>query len=404
MRNEQIATIFARPHMPIMSFHALSLEPIPDVSDAISNLLPPGLTLLSGPPHCGKTSFALQLMHAVATGELLFGEDRRFQPSQGRVLYLGLQHSKLTLHLLQRRLAAAHQEIQVPETLECTNTWAALTLDEGLRDLEDWLTTYAETCRLLVIDNLDALRSLFRGKDRDLLALLRRLAERHDMSVLLVHTCKISSPLIDYAEHHLRLKPLSLPDYCQLDVSGTSLHRESYLFHASPEQVAFRLLGAEEMLALDTLSAHKVLTRERLDVLRLFHERGGILSPAEVAEALGDDSVNVRQRLHGMVRARLLHSPAYGRYEVHPDLCSFLPHLLERMQAQDAEGTEAVSEPQPEPKSNSADAIAHTSVSRGKRSVPVSTHMNTARDDAQEKGTSPLNRAQRRLQKQKKRH
>lgn len=394
-------TIFARPHMPITTFNALSMEPALYVPAAISNLLLPGLTLLTGPTHCGKTSFALQLMQAVATGELPFGEDLRFQPVKGSVLYLGLQHSRLQLQTLQGRLSITHRGTPVPGNIHCTNNWGPLTPDEGLRDLETWLTTHAEDLRLLVIDNFDELRALFRGKDRDLLALLRRAAERFRISVLLLHTCKPSSPLIDYAEHHLQLKRLSVPEYCQLEVSSASLRPESHLFYSTPEQIEFRLVDAEEALALDKLSAHKVLTPERLEALALFHERGGPLSPADVAEALSYDSVNARQLLHGMVRAHLLCSPAYGRYEIHPALRGFLPRLLGQLLTQETEATESDTKQNPEENTNSVDTIAHTSNTESGQPQPKVTP--PTQTSAQPKTKPANNRAWRRLQQRKKR-
>lgn len=403
MRNDQTATIFARPHMPITTFNAFSQQPRRYIPIAISNLLLPGLTLLTGPTHSGKTALALQLMHAVATGELPFGEDLRFQPMQERVLYLALDHSEDHLHTLQERLAAAHQGFIVPGNIHFTNTWGPLTPDEGLHDLEMWFTTQTEDTRLLVIDNLDTLRPLFRGKDRDLLALLRRMAERFRISVLLLHTCKSTSPLIDYADHHLHLKPLSIPDYCQLEVVGASLRRESYLLHSTPEQVAFRLLGGEDILALDTLSARKILSRERLKTLALFHKRGGSLSPAEVAEALDYDPVNARQLLHGMVRVRLLRSPAFGSYEVHPDLRAILPHLLERILLAETEMSGTSDDQSPQDNQNSVDTIAHTSTRPASKSIPAHTSARTPRTDIQQEENMTTNRAMRRHHKQKRR-
>lgn len=78
-----------------------------------------------------------------------------------------------------------------------TNTWHALTPEEGLKELRGWFDLYPDK-RLLVIDNLVDLRTLFKGNDRKLFSLLRSMAEQENISILLLHTCRASSPLVSY--------------------------------------------------------------------------------------------------------------------------------------------------------------------------------------------------------------
>ncbi|WP_236600347.1 AAA family ATPase [Ktedonobacter sp. SOSP1-85] len=326
------ANLFARPFMPFTGLNDL-IQPSPITSTwPIHNLLPAGLTLLSGDPRSGKTSLALQLMLNVAQGQPSFaGEDHAdsqpFTSTRGRAFYLGLDHSLLRLHELRAHLLAAQPGTPPPNNLFLSNTWTPLTPTEGLHELQSWLTNSPDT-RLLVIDNLASLRPLFKGNDRELLALLRRLAEQYDISILVLHTCKRSSPLSASVDHHLHLKRLPVSNFYHLDVLGSSLAPFSLTLHSPTSQIRFRHASLQECLALTTLGAHKTLTPERLAILHLVHTCDQPLSPAQITAALGLDYTCVRQLLSKMVKANLLTTVSHGHYTLHPFIKPLTSELL----------------------------------------------------------------------------
>ncbi|WP_236601745.1 AAA family ATPase [Ktedonobacter sp. SOSP1-52] len=324
--------LFARPFMPFTGLNDL-IQPSSITSIwPIHNLLPIGLTLLSGESRSGKTSLALQLMLNVTQGQSSFAGEARddsqpFKSTRGHAFYLGLDHSLLRLHELRSRLLSAQLGTPPPNNLFFTNTWTPLTPTEGLYELQSWLTNSPDT-HLLVIDNLASLRPLFKGNDRELLALLRRLAEQQDISILVLHTCKRSSSLTASVDHHLHLKRLPVSNYYHLDVLGSSLAPFSLTLHCPTSHIHFRHASLEENLALTTLSAHKTLTPERVTILHLIHTCEHPLSPAQVTAALGLDYTCVRQLLSKMARANLLYTTSRGHYTLHPFIKPLVPELL----------------------------------------------------------------------------
>ena len=129
--------LFARPFMPFTGLNDL-IQPSRITSIwPIHNLLPIGLTLLSGESRSGKTSLALQLMLNVTQGQSSFAGEVRddsqpFKSTRGHAFYLGLDHSLLRLHEHRSRLLSAQPGTPPPNNLFFTNTWTPLTPTEGL--------------------------------------------------------------------------------------------------------------------------------------------------------------------------------------------------------------------------------------------------------------------------------
>jgi hypothetical protein len=128
---------------------------------AIPNLLSPGLTLLTGETRSGKTSLAYQLMMSVGAGQSALDGTSEFTATPGTVFYLGLDLSASRLDDMRLRFQAACPDTTLPGNVMITNTWHALTPEEGLKELRGWFDLYPDK-RLLVIDNLVALRTLFK--------------------------------------------------------------------------------------------------------------------------------------------------------------------------------------------------------------------------------------------------
>lgn len=329
IREQSTTTLFARPRMPITSCKDfISFQPYqPKNPWPIENLLAPGLTLLSGAPRSGKTSLAYQLMQHVAHGTHAFGQPEQFHTRQHSVLYLALDTPTTGLVQLNERYSVSHSGQSPSERCHLTNTWSPLTEREGLQELETWLSVHMDV-RLLVIDNLAALRALFKGNDRELLGILRRLAEHLQISILLLHTCAPSSPLVAHVDHHLHLKRLKTPSYYCLDVLGTLLKPASHLLYCPIDAMQFQFAEPADTFAIETLNAPKALSPERLTILRLFHEQATPLPPTQIASTLAMSPVNVRQLLHSMTSSHMLTSPSYGHYALAPSIVPLLPELL----------------------------------------------------------------------------
>ena len=147
----------------------------------VDELIPEGLHILAGAPKIGKSWLALWLCLCVSQGQPLWN----FAVTQGEVLYLSLEDS---YRRIQSRLFDLTDD--APQTLHFAII--ADTLKHGLeQQIEQFLTEHPTT-KLVVIDTLQRVRSA--GGDSNLYAndyqdvgLLKQLADRHHIAILLIH-------------------------------------------------------------------------------------------------------------------------------------------------------------------------------------------------------------------------
>ena len=160
------------------TLQAISYEPI---SFLVDDLLPQGLHLLAGAPKIGKSWLALWLCLRVARGEPLWN----FPTHPCEVLYLCLEDS---FQRIQSRLFDLTED--APPTLHFAVM--AEQLHSGLvEQIEQFLKEHPAT-GLVVIDTLQRIRTVsndvspYANDYRDI-GVLKGLADRHRIAVLLVH-------------------------------------------------------------------------------------------------------------------------------------------------------------------------------------------------------------------------
>ena len=164
-----------------MTAEQLQSAPCSPVPFLVDELLPEGLHILAGAPKIGKSWLALWLCLCVAQGQPLW----TFAVTQGEVLYLSLEDS---FQRIQTRLFDLTED--APPTLHFAIM--ADTLKHGLeQQIEQFLMEHPTT-KLVVIDTLQRVRGT--GSDSNLYAndyqdigLLKRLADRRHIAILLIH-------------------------------------------------------------------------------------------------------------------------------------------------------------------------------------------------------------------------
>ncbi len=159
----------------------------PNPEWVIPELLPVGITLLTGRQGVGKSWLAFKMALAIASNTPMLG----YMPvSQGRVLYLGLEENRArTLD----RAAKLLQGQVAPNALELADSWYPLAAG-GLADIEDWLDAH-EAARLVVIDSLISVhtrqrshhRFASREKESAIMIPLKVIAEMHHIAILIIH-------------------------------------------------------------------------------------------------------------------------------------------------------------------------------------------------------------------------
>ena len=164
-----------------MTAEQLQSAPYAPVPFLVDELIPEGLHILAGAPKIGKSWLALWLCLCVSQGQPLWN----FATTQGEALYLSLEDS---FQRIQTRLFDLTED--APPTLHFAIM--ADTLKHGLeQQIEQFLMEHPTT-KLVVIDTLQRVRGT--GSDSNLYAndyqdigLLKRLADRRHIAILLIH-------------------------------------------------------------------------------------------------------------------------------------------------------------------------------------------------------------------------
>ena len=154
---------------------------LPPIRFVVDRLLPQGLHILAGSPKVGKSWLALWLCLCVAKGEPVWN----FPTAQGGVLYLCLEDS---YSRIQSRLLDLTDD--VPSGL-CFATMSERLHTGLVEQIEGFLAGHPDTV-LVVIDTLQRIRAAgneanpYASDYRDL-GVLKELADRHRIAVLLIH-------------------------------------------------------------------------------------------------------------------------------------------------------------------------------------------------------------------------
>ena len=156
----------------------LLASPVPWVREVVPGLVPPGLTILAGKPHAGKSWLALELALAVASGSEVCD-------LKEKVLYLALEDPPWRLQRRLRQLAASPS---LPIHFACG--WPLFDGGKTNPGLLQLAAEMASGQRLVIVDTLTAALSAacLASPDRILavLARLHALAAAFNAAVLLV--------------------------------------------------------------------------------------------------------------------------------------------------------------------------------------------------------------------------
>ena len=160
-------------------------RPLEPPNFVVDTLISQGLHILAGSPKVGKSWLALWLAVTVAKGEPVWNMTTK----QGTTLYLCLEDSVLRI---QNRLFEITED--APDSVhfctECT------LIGQGLEEQVDtFLTAHPDTV-LVIIDTLQMVRPIhdatYANDYRDL-SVLKRLADKHGIAILLIHHLRPSA-------------------------------------------------------------------------------------------------------------------------------------------------------------------------------------------------------------------
>lgn len=156
---------------------------------AVEQLLPGGLSVLASPPKTGKSYFVLQAALAVAQGVPFLGQ----RTHKGRVLLLSLEDTESRLR--KRMIQMVPDLRHIPPNLDMMTEFPRLDAD-GLAVLDEEISENGY--RLVIIDTWGRTKPIAQAKrgenayesDVRIVAEVKRIADKHECSILLVHHLK----------------------------------------------------------------------------------------------------------------------------------------------------------------------------------------------------------------------
>ncbi len=297
-----------------ISFSDLLEKDIPPLKYIVPDLLPQGVTLLSGDPKVGKSWLALEVSIGVANaGQVL---DHFVVTDKASVLYLGLEDSD---PLFKARLEKLVSSNSCPENAFFINSWSPF--PKGLVDLREYLDQHGDT-GLVVVDCLEAIRDpkvngqTLLSYDYRALRDLRKIASQYTVAILVIHhNRKMAS---DNPLHKVSGSQGLAAAADQIMVVEMSKDGSSAIVSVKSRVVrdlTMNLSFDEDSCVWSYINPDEVTTRERRRIICALREvRPRTMGPKKIAEQLKMDPGNVRQLLLKMIDDRQIVKIGRGNY------------------------------------------------------------------------------------------
>lgn len=283
---------------------------------AVPEILPDGLSVLSGKPKMGKSWFALAIALAIASGGVALGSVR---VQGGHVLYLALEDTK---RRLQDRLQKLLGMSPAPETLTLATAWQR-TDRGGLEAIEAWLASHPDA-RLVVIDSFKKIRpgrgrgaSLY-DEDYEAIEGLKAVADKFGVAILVIHhlrkldaedpvdTVSGTLGLTGAADGILVLMRQRGRADATLFITGRDVDEQELALSWDGQIAAWSIVGEAEDFRL---------SEERSQAIRVLRDADRPLSPSEAAPLLGKTPGATKKLLWTMAQDGQIVSSG-GRYSI----------------------------------------------------------------------------------------
>jgi hypothetical protein len=316
---EQSNTSSEKNHSSISSdtkvefFNAADLEHevIPPLTWIVPGMLPVGLAWLVGAMKAGKSHFVLDMLVSIATGSMFLDAECE----KAEALYLDLEGSKRRMQQRIREHKATfpkgmHYALDFPR------------LDRGFDKALDTFLVAHPACRIVAVDVFARVNAMMpKGVDAyqwqyDLLNNLKRLAERHNICLLLLHHANKGTFTDILNSVHGSVANTAAADTIlvlrrnrgategKLHIHGRDVMERTLVMEAG-ENFTWKFVGDE---------AEVGISRERQEILDYLAAcPGDVFSPAELARELDKKPGNIRKLLHSMARDGQVMKKKIGR-------------------------------------------------------------------------------------------
>jgi hypothetical protein len=319
-----LETTAAPPTFKVVRISARTLKQTtyPPLAEVVDEVLPAGCTVLTGKSKDGKSMMAYNLAVAVASGGKALGQ---YNVMAGSVWYMALEdgerRAKARLEHMEAQMGELSEEAQDRLTF---TLWDAPRLGEGLEDaIREWMTTTPDA-RLIIIDILEKIRPLRKlggnmyGEDYAATAPIARLAQEHNVSILIIHHANKLNPhdfrdsasgamsLIGGADNFWSLSRLPMQEEATLRVTGRDIRQEC--------ELAMQFRDGYWTVVGD--AATTVLNPAHQAIIETLRTAGYPMTPRQLATTLGTDYDTLKVHLGRLVHRGLIVKDSYGHYSV----------------------------------------------------------------------------------------
>lgn len=274
----------------------------PEPAWIVPGLITEGLTLIAGKPKAGKSWWALNLSVAVSTGSIAFG---RYHVEKGVVIYLALED---TWRRLQDRLSNEYENKTDLENLNLFTQWPRMH-EGGYGILDSWLGEHPKA-KLVIIDTLAKVREPSKGgniyeKDYAAISILKKLADKHGVAVIVIHHLNKLQNLQDPYEaisgstgmtgaaDSIAVLQAKADRRARLIIKGRDIQEQNIEMMFEDENKRWIIID-------DSPDQH--ITDERQKVINLLNETGKPMKSKEISEHLGKKENAIRQLLFKLTR------------------------------------------------------------------------------------------------------
>jgi hypothetical protein len=303
----------APPRVSAEELSTMKFEPIKYV---VPGVIVEGLTLLAGKPKIGKSWLLLHTAIAVASGGFTLGD---IHCQEGDVLYCALEDNLRRLQSRMTKLLGISQPW--PKRLSFQTEMPRLA-EGGIDFIRDWIEK-AKRPRLVIIDTLAMVKTpktkvqTQYEADYDSVMELRRLANQHNVAIVLVHHLRKAEADDAFDTINGTLGLTGAPDTIMVikrdTTGGTTLHAKGRDLIEVEKAIQFNKDSCVWTVLGDANEVRR--SNERTTILQALAEAdSNPLGPNEIAAACGMKSGNVRRLLGKLKTDGLVTNPSYGKY------------------------------------------------------------------------------------------
>lgn len=287
---------------PVQFFSAADLEhkQLPPLTWVVPGILPVGLAWLVGAMKAGKSHFVLDMLVAVATG----GKFLDAECPEAEALYLDLEGS-------HRRMQQRIHEHRAAFPRGLTYALDFPRMDRGFCEAMESFLDGHPGCRIVAVDVFARVNSMMpKGADTyqwqyDILATMKKVAERRNVCLLLLHHANKGSFTDTLNSVHGSVANTAAADTIlmlrrqrgsktgHLDIHGRDVAERTIVMEAG-EGFTWRYVGEEGDVGV---------SMERKTILEYLEScPGDDFTPGELARELDRRPGNIRKMLHSMTK------------------------------------------------------------------------------------------------------